>query len=174
MSVALVASAALRRHARTILAGLAADRLAHARVRRFITVIAGARSRRCARPENARLVALGFADEWLVYLIAGLAHAHVRGCAMAVAARAFADGLAREWRGIVASLPVTGPARAHVRLGAVSVILLAFRVADGPAGVSVRIQPIALVATANLGIDAGAVDATVRAFRYARTLAVVA
>lgn len=172
MSVAFVAAAAFGRYARSHLAGFAADRLADARVRRFITVVAGARSRRRASPENAWLLTFGFADEALVLvrLVAVRAHADVWGRAMTIGARAIADGLARERRGIVAGPPVTETARAHIRLGAVSVIPLAFRVADRPAGESVRVHPVALIATANVGIDAGAVDTTVRAFRYARSL----
>lgn len=173
MSVALVAAAAIGRYARSHLAGLAADRLADARIHRFITVVAGARPRRRARPENARLLAFGLASEALVLvrLVAVRAHADIRSRAMAIGARAIANGLAHERRGIIVGSPVTGTTRAHVRLGAVSVIPLAFRVADGPAGKSVRVHPVALVATANIRIDAGAVDATIRAFRYARSLA---
>lgn len=179
MFVAFVAAACLRRYAHPHLARLAADRFADARVYRSVTVIAGARPRRRARTKNTRLLALRPADEWLIliltyiytHLVAVQAHrADVRGCATAVGARTIADRLAHKRRGFVADSRVTGMARAHIRLGAVAVIPLAFRVADGPAGESVRVQPVVLVATANLRLDTGAVDAAVCAFRYARAV----
>lgn len=170
MSVAFVAVASLRRHARAHHAGFAADRFADARVHRSVTVIAGACPRRRARPENARLVALRPAFEGLVGLhleAVRTQRADVRGYATTVGARTIADGLAHKRRGVVAGSPVTRTARAHIRLGAVAVISLAFRVANGPTGKSVRVHPVAFVAIANFRIDTSTVDTAVRAFRHA-------
>lgn len=173
MFVAFVAAACLRRHAHAHLTRLAADRFADARVYLSVTVIAGAHPRPRACPKNTRLVAFRPAGEWLLlaHLVAVRAHcADVRGCATAVGARTIANRLAHERRGFVTDSPVTGMTRAYIRLGAVAVIPLAFRVADGPAGESVRVHPVALVATANLRLDTGAVDAAVCAFRHARAV----
>jgi len=96
---------------------------------------------------------------------------------MAVGARAIADRLAsatRRIRGGFVPLDsyVTGTADANVRFGAVSVIPFAFYVTHRTARESIRIHPVTVVAAADLHVDAGAVDATVCAYRHAQFSAV--
>lgn len=168
-AVTVIATAALGRHADPHPAGFAADRLADARVRRSVAAVACANLRRRARAKDATRAAPRRAGEVrieLVLLVTVRAVADVGRCAVTVRARTFAYGLALV-HGVVVRFSVTRPARANVRLGAESVVPLALVGADRQASDAVRAHPVALVAIANIRLDADPVDAAVRAHRLA-------